>query len=313
MSSPLAQAQSEGLCLRYPESAGVHREISLEGAVTMLLRAAHVAQTVPFTWGYIDKPGEGQTYVIFLPPDRPFPNDGIRYQDNEAKIVVPVGNGREMEIGEVKFGFIPNSQDQQAWRFRRRYRLIKGSPCPQLVLVHYTRSQPAPINPALFGQPVRGYPLRGVTESGVFVAGERAGQKAQPQGNMMHGQVPPGPPGMPPMNIHQQQAMVAHQNNNMEIMERRQRERQAAERAANPPGGRPPRPEDDDSGDEVDQVSTRTLSMARYKRNHEMMNEVFQTAAFGNKAIPPKPSISSIFSQTELEAKVVRHMWLHSL
>jgi hypothetical protein len=41
---------------------------------------------------------------------------------------------------------------------------------------------------------------------------------------------------MPPMNIHQQQAMVAHQNNNMEMMERRQRERQAAERAANPPG-----------------------------------------------------------------------------
>jgi hypothetical protein len=57
MSSPLAQAQAEGLCLRYPESAGVHREMSLEGAVNMLLRAAHVAQTVPFTWGYIDKPG----------------------------------------------------------------------------------------------------------------------------------------------------------------------------------------------------------------------------------------------------------------
>lgn len=50
---------------------------------------------------------------------------------------------QEMEIGEVKFGFIPNSQDQQAWRFRRRYRLLKGTPCPQLVLVHYTRGQAA--------------------------------------------------------------------------------------------------------------------------------------------------------------------------
>ena len=38
------------------------------------------------------------------------------------------------------------------------------------------------------------------------------------------------------MNIHQQQAMVTHQNNNMEMMERRHRERQAAERIANPPG-----------------------------------------------------------------------------
>jgi len=56
MSSPFGPAQSEGLCLRYPESAGLHREISLENAVNMLGRAAQVAQTVPFTWGYIDKP-----------------------------------------------------------------------------------------------------------------------------------------------------------------------------------------------------------------------------------------------------------------
>lgn len=39
--------------------------------------------------------------------------------------------------------------------------------------------------------------------------------------------------GMPAMGIHQQQAMLAHQNSNMEMMERRQRERQAAERTAN--------------------------------------------------------------------------------
>jgi hypothetical protein len=48
----------------------------------------------------------------------------------------------------------------------------------------------------------------------------------------MHNQLPPG--GMPAMGIHQQQAMLAHQNTNMEMMERRQRERQAAERTANP-------------------------------------------------------------------------------
>lgn len=62
MSSPLAQAQNEGLCLRYPESVGMHREITLEAAVNMLLRAAQVAQTVPFTWGYIDKPA-GKFYL----------------------------------------------------------------------------------------------------------------------------------------------------------------------------------------------------------------------------------------------------------
>jgi hypothetical protein len=33
--------------------------------------------------------------------------------------------------------------------------------------------------------------------------------------------------------------------------------------------------------DEVDQISTRTLAIARYKRNHDWMNEVFHHAAFG--------------------------------
>jgi hypothetical protein len=45
---------------------------------------------------------------------------------------------QELEITEIKFGFIPDSQDTTAWRVRRRYRLHKGGH-PQLVLVHYTR------------------------------------------------------------------------------------------------------------------------------------------------------------------------------
>lgn len=45
---------------------------------------------------------------------------------------------QEIEISEVKHGFVPNSQDTTAWRVRRRYCLHKGGH-PQLVLVHYTR------------------------------------------------------------------------------------------------------------------------------------------------------------------------------
>ena len=49
---------------------------------------------------------------------------------------------QELEVHEAKCGFIPGSQDQNASRVRRRYRLVKGGH-PQLVLVHYTRGQPA--------------------------------------------------------------------------------------------------------------------------------------------------------------------------
>lgn len=46
---------------------------------------------------------------------------------------------QELEVAEVKFGFIP-MQDNAAFRVRRRYRMIKGGH-PQLFLVHYSRGQ----------------------------------------------------------------------------------------------------------------------------------------------------------------------------
>ena len=93
----------------------------------------------------------------------------------------------------------------------------------------------------------------------------------------------------------------------------------------------PTRLEDDDSADESDMISTRTLALTRYKRNHEFMNEVFMYAAFSTSCTfspslrkydpqsarvgrkkefpPPKPPYS-IFDKTEVEARVV---CLHSV
>lgn len=47
------------------------------------------------------------------------------------------------------------------------------------------------------------------------------------------------------------------------------------------------------SPDELEQISTRTLALARYKRNHEFMHEVFNYAAFGMLFASSNPSISS--------------------
>jgi hypothetical protein len=161
----------------------------------------------------------------------------------------------------------------------------------------------ADIPPALMNQPVRANPTRSINEPPMYVAGEKMGQKVYPPGvGPIHG----GPSNMVPptigmgMNFNQQQAMLAQQNNNMEALEQRRRERerqQQQERAAQRP---PPQRmvEDEDSGgktsfrnlqyhelkmalDEVDSISTRTLALARYKRNHDWMNDVFNQAAFG--------------------------------
>lgn len=90
----------------------------------MLTRAAHLSQHTPFAWSYIDKPPgkyehvcmsglnfvnliftslttkiisyhiEGNIFVIFVSPQLPFPSDGIRYQDQEQRYVIPAGNNR---------------------------------------------------------------------------------------------------------------------------------------------------------------------------------------------------------------------------
>ncbi|KAI9443020.1 hypothetical protein H4582DRAFT_1922051 [Lactarius indigo] len=194
-----------------------------------------------------------------------------------------------------------------ASRVRRRYRLVKGGH-PFLVLVHYSRGQSIPVPPPLQTQPVRQYPLRPHNEPAVFVLGERQGQRIPPGGPIAGGMPPNvgvgvgiGVSGRPDA-----QAMLAQQNREMEALERRsQRERSAS---MNPGPRQPPPPpqrlDEEDSADELENISTRTLALTRYRRNHELMNEVFTYAAFGDKQ-PPKPSTPySIFEETELESRV---------
>jgi hypothetical protein len=92
--------------LRHPDNFGVHREVNLEAAANMLIRALTMITQTPFTWCHIDKPlgrccalltlhssiyliSEGQVHLLFL-PQHVYPNDGIRWQEMETKYVVPV-------------------------------------------------------------------------------------------------------------------------------------------------------------------------------------------------------------------------------
>ena len=79
------------------------------------------------------------------------------------------------------------------------------------------------------------------------------------------------------------------------------------------------------SADEYDHISTRSLALARYKRNHEYMNEVFMHAAFGKchnitlQYEPPSTVFTpgdkkpkdpqdpyAIFNEDEIKEKTVR-------
>ncbi|KAJ3749564.1 hypothetical protein DFH05DRAFT_1521183 [Lentinula detonsa] len=391
--SEIQQLQSEGLVLRYPDVL-MNVQVTLDGAVSLLLRGAQQALTMPFVWSWIDRAQDGQTFIIFLPPHTPFPTDGIRWPEPENKFNINQGSPKELEVCEIKFGFVPGSGETMAARIRRRYRLVHsggmGGPgaMPQLWVVHYTRGPNGPPIPAaVANQPVRMYPLRQVNEPPMFVAGEKLGQKAFP-GQGMGGGMPSVAAGMGagmpggmvnmqpgigggggPMGAaaggmpgaiggmsgnmgmpggagafnQQAQALLAQQNSNMEMLEARRTHSLGGRggplpppsapgihgqpvpgphgRGIPPPGaavaGVPPgrRPagapggpsllDDDDSGDEVDSISTRTLALTRYKRNHDLMNEVFVKASFGVQPnSKPTTSPYAIFDKKELDDKI---------
>ncbi|KAJ3762245.1 hypothetical protein EV360DRAFT_36087 [Lentinula raphanica] len=286
----IQQLQSEGLVLRYPDVL-MNAQLTLDGAVSLLLKAAQQALLVPFIWSWIDRTQDGQTFIIFLPPHTPFPLDGIRWSEAEHKFSFHQGTPKELEVYEIKHGFIPGSGETMATRVRRRYRLVHPGglgAMPQLWVVHYTRGPLGhPVVPGMGNQPVRIYPLRQITEPPMYVAGDKLGQKAFPGGQGMGGGAGnmSMPGGAGPFNQQQAQAMLAQQNSNMEMLEAR---RTHSLGAGVPPGRRPAGApgglshlDDDDSGDEVDTISTRTLALTRYKQNHDWMNEVFVKASFG--------------------------------
>ncbi|KAH8825909.1 hypothetical protein DL96DRAFT_1610197 [Flagelloscypha sp. PMI_526] len=301
---------NDGKCLRYPDPLPLHpAELPPDQAAHILLDLMHRATTTPFHWSYIDKPADGSLILLYLPPgpNTQFPIDGVRYGEHETRYNAPVvvkGQQVEIEVGEIKYGFAPQSMDQMASRVRRRFRFARAGN-PQLTLVHYSRGPAMPVAPAMH-QPMRQYPLQAIQAPAVYVAGDRMGQRIPLPGMApMPQQVPqtgmpgmmPGAPG--PFN------MLHSQNASMAELEQRRRE-QAKLRAMQqggvarqqPGAGRP-----DDDHDDDDIISVQNLAMARYRRNHEWMNHVFSHAAHGEVNAPPKEPDFGVFDLKELEEK----------
>jgi len=243
----------------------------------------------------------------------PMPPDGIRWMDQEKSYRLPAHNGRELEVSEVKFGFVPNAE-ANASRIRRRFRLSKGGNT-QLMLVHYLRGDPTPVPTHLLGAAVRTYPLRPSNEPRLYVAGDRMGQRVP---SIPHA----GPSSLPAPPVHPAQpngvginmglglgiggmgqvAALAQQNQAMDALERDRRNRgmtgmtSSASRTV----------DEDDSGDEYDNVSTRTLAIGRFKRNHELMTEVFTYASRKHQKAQPQRSPYASFDIDEMKEKITK-------
>jgi len=270
---------------------------TIEAACNFLVKAIFICQQHPFAWMPIDKPLDGHGYLVWMAQHNAvFPNDGIRYLDQEVRYEVPVG-GRMMEVHEIKYGFIPNTSEVQAGRTRRRYRLIKGGHA-SLFFIHYTFGPAQPVPTALQKEAVRVYPIRTVDEPRVFVLGERAGQRVYPPGHMAQGAGAGhgGDSGMgmtmgAPMRVAEK---LNHQAAQLEALNNRQLP------------DRPPVAHDEYDDDEADHLNSRTLAVMRYRRNHELMNEVFLRANNSTSKPLERSNPYDIFDAEEMESKIAK-------
>jgi len=268
-------------------------QLGIDVITTSLYRQTALSSNVPYKWGFIDQPKDGDIYLIY---HRGGPlTDGLMYLEQEHRNMVPRQSpGPEIECFEARQGFIPG-QDSQAFRIRRRFHFARSQGNQHLFLVHYSRSQqPVPVAAHLH-QNIRNYPLPALPPINVFVAGPRASEIVHDEEarqivaavqarapEVFHHQQRAGMHNMQG-NLHQQQqqhpgaASYASVAQDLSAQSALLRELERKKRAMAPPARR----DDEDSPDEDSAVSVRTLALSRYKRNHELMEEVFQRAAFG--------------------------------
>ncbi|KAH8602995.1 hypothetical protein B0O99DRAFT_17789 [Bisporella sp. PMI_857] len=286
---------------RYPLLPSLHHEKVAE----WLLAAPKIANnSSPFYWTYLDRPQDGTFLLLWQSPSLgvDLPSDGYVWSPGEMRYQIPVSGGLTLEMYQQKVGYSPG--EPVATHARRRYRLLPsqapGAPQvdPSLWITHYSQcdpnervsSQAIPITPQIQQtMQTRAY----LQQQGQIVQKEfmlhdrhnwpqiqfpRAVARA-PQlysGNMPQARIPPSmayptqhPASAPPPK------RVRTQGNPPNTLI---------------PGGSVILEGDDEEdtsrGDLFDFTTPREISMARYKQNHEWMEEILSSPYSINQIIP---------------------------
>ncbi|QRW00038.1 SWI/SNF complex protein [Ceratobasidium sp. AG-Ba] len=261
--------------LRCTQSFGPRQNLSFEEAAQFLHQLCQgPGANLTYSWQFIDRPNDGDVYVYFQ-VSAPTPlMDGLQYLEPESSY----RQSQDLEVHETRFGFIPGiNGEKEASRVRKRYRLAHGGH-PNIVLVHYTRGPAKPVPPTM-NIPVRSYPLPIINEPPMYVIGEKSGQRV-----------------MPP-----NAAQLVNQQQQLEALTNSRRQAAAGMQPQAPNMIRRP---DEDSDEESNRVSTRALAVTRFKRNHELLAEIFAVNAVANAKAIPSPYEK--IDQAELEAKLAK-------
>ncbi|KTW26475.1 hypothetical protein T552_02956 [Pneumocystis carinii B80] len=288
--------------LSYP----VNPHLSIESITDMLLKAPGVVQKVPFVWNFIDKPVDGQIFLVWLSPESSMhpPPDGLQYMDSENCYRIDIG-GNTVEIFEHKYGFHPVTESH-ASRIRRRFRLVKGGN-DQLWLIYYLRSSENDRLPAnsqtAIPQPPRTYPLPFIQNKPFLLY-----ESATPQASRSYNSVTSNVPTRPMMYYNNITSTQGNQNfqkpqyttqsggaysaaaynaqPNMPLFYDIKKKPKTNISASTDHGSsnfqnlllhhsKTISEEEEPQGDELDFLTPRDISIARYMRHHDWMEEIF--------------------------------------
>ncbi|KAJ4396846.1 hypothetical protein N0V93_001068 [Gnomoniopsis smithogilvyi] len=279
---------------RYPERThlSLQDQQSTTFLVNMLVNAPKIARdTAPFFWTYLDCPRDGQIMLTWQPLQRlgtNFASDGYIWPGPDEFQRLDLKNGLVLESFSQRIGYRPG--EEVAAHARTRFRLVPANnaqPSPNtpqvdatLWLVHYGPSQQVmPVQ--MLPIPA---PMHGIMNARSTL--QRGGQI--PRKEFMLADRTNWPTIHPPQLARGHPMMVQPGNarnvpQSMAYSTPSKRSRTAAH--TQPHMVPAPAPfiafdeeEDTSAGDMFDHMTPRELSMARYTRNHEWMEEVLGSA-----------------------------------
>ncbi|CAH1758361.1 10591_t:CDS:10 [Entrophospora sp. SA101] len=274
------------------------KEVSPSYVADLLTKANNLLNRIAFAYSIIDKPQEGQIYLILLSPNEEvIPPDGYHYLEPEATHKVSLPDGREMIVMEKRHGFASN--DQITSIIRRRYFFVNNH--NNLQILHYS------ILPEQYRQMVNiNFPRQAIQNS------------RYPIHQMQGGNIAPyflrTPNAIPSMSIQSLPAnMMPGQSPNMQRMlgdnasmqtntygfQGHLMPNQQAYNASTPTKSET----DEPSGDELDGLKFREVAMLRYKRNHDFISEIF--SPYSVHSIKPPSSPYESVNIDDLRKKLV--------
>ncbi|OWP06662.1 hypothetical protein B2J93_5141 [Marssonina coronariae] len=287
---------------RFPSLAHLHPDKVAE----YLIGAPKIARDqAPFYWTYLDRPADGSVLLVWQSSSlgQDFPSDGYIWTPTESPFAIEVAGGYTLEMYQQKTGFAPN--EPVATHSRRRYRLLpprtassNPAPDPSLWIIHYTQCDPHDRVPSnVIPVDMR---MQQIMSTRSYL--QSHGQIVQKE-FMLHDRnnwpsigFPRGPPrGGPPM--YGANAPPARMPQTMAYPVQQHPAGPPAKRARTQPStnqavastAAPLEVDDEEDftrGDFFDLMTPRDVSMARYKQNHEWMEEVLSSPYAIHQIIP---------------------------